>query len=780
MTAIQYDASQLAAIDMVTTEPISIITGGPGTGKSTILFEVLRRLRAAGQSFALAAPTGKAAKRMSEATNVEAVTIHRLLGYNPEERGFYHGADNPLGFDVVILDEASMIDVALFSSLLDAIDETRTRLVLVGDANQLPSVGPGAILADLVKSDLIPCAQLTNVHRSAADSWICTTAPKVLAGESFDLTPLDDFRFIGCDAAPNMPQHVGNAYAELGAQILVPQKTGKAGADAINLALQARFNPPRAREQQWGYKDNFIRPRDPVIHTRNNYDLEVFNGECGVVLSIDAETLVVEYPDKRVNYSKSAARDLKLSYALTIHKCLAGDTIVGTGGGLVYARDLASAGTVETADGPRVCTGFFRNEVSNMLRLETERGYEVTVSEEHGMESWTGERYERVEARHLKPGDWLRMPVEVPDAVIQAPKLPPAPPLGPRTKPVRFPQQMTHRLAQWLGLMVADGTMFGGGIRLAKRHLDVVNHFESLTMDLFGRVSGRFSMPGSEAVELCSRPVVAWLKDIGGLEPKKKAVPACIRQSPHTFQAAFLRGLFEDGSVALNRRGEVDHVEWSTAYPEMSELVQVMLLRLGIASSRAAYGGAWRVSIYPDSLDAFAQLIGFVSQSKTDRLSIGWSDTGLQRRRVPVSSGDIPKGQESWKQNARSRGYMSEESARTHHIAGNRIDFLHVRITDITSSTGPSYCVEVPEGNRFIQNGFDGWNSQGSEWPWVIVVAHSTHSYMLTRQLLYTAITRGKAGVCIVGNEAGIKQALKTKKDSKRNTALCDRIRGEL
>ena len=319
---IKLDDSQRAALAMIVGEPISIITGGPGTGKTTILSAALDQMRAAGESVRLAAPTGKAAKRMAEATNVEAVTIHRLLGYNPAERAFYYQAGNPLDVDVVVVDEASMIDVALFSALLDAIDETRTRLVLVGDANQLPSVGPGAILSDLVRSDLIPCARLTNVHRSAANSWICTSAPRILRGEALDVKARADFQFVDVDAAPNIPQAVGNAYQEHGAQILVPQKTGRAGADAINLALQARFNPLRAREIQWGFDPNFIRPRDPVIHTRNDYDLGVFNGECGEVVSISADALRVQYPDRNgvVTYSKSAARALRLSYALTIHK----------------------------------------------------------------------------------------------------------------------------------------------------------------------------------------------------------------------------------------------------------------------------------------------------------------------------------------------------------------------------------------------------------------------------------------------------------------------------
>ena len=319
---ITLDESQRAALDLIVREPISIITGGPGTGKTTILEQALREL--AGQRVALAAPTGKAAKRMHEATGRPAQTIHRLLKYSPETRSFFHGLDDPLEVDVVIVDEASMIDTSLFADLVEAIDERRTRLVLVGDANQLPSVGAGAVLRDLVTDSPVPCARLTQVHRSKAGSWICTTAPRVLAGEEINTDERDDFEFVDVDVAANVPKFCGDVFERTGAQVLVPQRTGKAGADAINAALQERFNPPRPGEATWGYPPNEVRPRDRVIHVKNDYDLGVFNGECGEVVSIDdaAGVLLVQYPDRNapVSYSKADARNLRLSYALTIHK----------------------------------------------------------------------------------------------------------------------------------------------------------------------------------------------------------------------------------------------------------------------------------------------------------------------------------------------------------------------------------------------------------------------------------------------------------------------------
>ena len=320
------DPSQERAVELLRTASFGVVTGGPGTGKTTCLRVALDHMDRARETYALAAPTGKAAKRMSEATLRPAKTIHRLLAWKPD--GFCFNQHNPLTCNALIIDEASMLDVELAASLVEAL-EPRTRLILVGDANQLPSVGPGRVLADLVESDIVPVARLTQVHRAAAKSWICRNAPRVLTGESLELETAQDFRFVEAET----PEDVARAVVDVvttpefaSAQVLSPQRTTACGVEALNQRLQQRLNPERDQADQWSFDERVIRLRDRVIQTVNDYKLEVFNGEVGTVMSVTPTVLQVNFGDRCVAYSRSEAMNLRLAYALTVHRYQGSET----------------------------------------------------------------------------------------------------------------------------------------------------------------------------------------------------------------------------------------------------------------------------------------------------------------------------------------------------------------------------------------------------------------------------------------------------------------------
>lgn len=322
----QLDPSQEVAVELVCSSPFAIVTGGPGTGKSTCLRVALDRMDARRQVYALASPTGKAAKRMTEATGREASTIHRLLGWT--RWGWEHNKDNPIEADAVIIDEASMLDVELSEALVDAL-APHTRLVLVGDANQLPSVGPGRVLADLVEAGNVPVARLTHVHRAAAESWVCRNAPRVLSGLELELAPCHDFRFLEVEDAEAAARAIGGLVTEpayRGAQVLAPQRTTACGVEALNRQLQAQLNPSDTRAA-WTLGERTFRRGDRVIQAVNNYKLVsttgllgVFNGEVGEVVDVAEDRMTVDFGDRKVPYSKLDASDLELAYALTVHK----------------------------------------------------------------------------------------------------------------------------------------------------------------------------------------------------------------------------------------------------------------------------------------------------------------------------------------------------------------------------------------------------------------------------------------------------------------------------
>lgn len=341
-TSITLDPSQRIAVELMLSARVGIVTGGPGVGKSTITGVALDRLDAlhaqlldsAGPRgveahqppYLLAAPTGKAARRMSEATGREAMTIHRLLKYGLGQP-WGHTRHYPLPTACVIVDEASMVDVELAAALFDAIDPTTTRLILVGDRNQLPSVGAGKVFADLISSGAVPVAELTTLHRSAAESWVCRNAPLVLAGKAPDLRPLPDFQWANVPTAHAAAQAALSWARQMDAQILIPQRTAECGTNAVNRLAQAEMNPKRqgeaaisvkGRDEAGSYE---IRPRDRVIQTKNDYQQDVMNGETGVVLEVtDGGAVTVDFDGREVTLTGLDAHRLQLAYALTIHK----------------------------------------------------------------------------------------------------------------------------------------------------------------------------------------------------------------------------------------------------------------------------------------------------------------------------------------------------------------------------------------------------------------------------------------------------------------------------
>ena len=328
---LELSAEQKSALRCALASRVTVITGGPGTGKTTLLRSLLAALAEVGLKPTLAAPTGRAARRLQEASGRDAKTIHRLLEYSPESGGFVRGKEFPLRTNYLIIDEASMMDLELASSLLSAL-MPNCSLLLVGDRDQLPSVGPGSVLKDVIASDFVPVVQLQEVYRQARRSLIVANAHRLNRGEFPDISndPEGDFFFFERNAAEDVLATIKQLVQQrlIGRfgindpreiQVLTPMNRGPLGTHTLNRELQSLLNPS-GRELRSG--DRVFREGDRVIQLRNNYDKDVFNGSIGMILAIDSDKarVRVAFEETHAEYDLSELDELALAYAISVHK----------------------------------------------------------------------------------------------------------------------------------------------------------------------------------------------------------------------------------------------------------------------------------------------------------------------------------------------------------------------------------------------------------------------------------------------------------------------------
>ncbi len=801
---------QKKSIELVYTFGCAVITGLPGTGKTTVTRVVYELLKDMGKRICLMAPTGVAAKRMESAIpGAAAFTIHRTLGYMGDDE-FSFNEDNKLDCSAAIIDESSMVDVVLLEKLLAALPDSAV-IVFVGDHAQLPSVGPGNVLFDLINSNIIPVVRFTKIYRQGELSGIITAAHDIYYGKVPDFGKKgSDFRVVEIVDSSNCPDHdkIRESTKEVAIrlfngdfgsfQVLAPMYKGQTGIHELNTLLRDALNPLSPGDLQ----TKKFRVNDRIMVTANDYDLGVFNGDMGKVDTINkaSNTVTIKVfgdPDKYVTMETNEAHDmLTLAYCVSIHKCVHPSTYTEVNGGLYPIGILNSSGSISSHSGTKPYTQVHKYGEAPALQLETEDGYTLTATPNHGLDVWDGTSFTKQLFQDIRPGALTRLKLGCVTDRTSYVTLPPSVSVHSSAMLHNIPVQVTHDVAEFLGLMVADGTVYDAGFRLAKEHVEVADRFDALCRSIFGVEPKRFFTLGAHHVEVNSTYLVAWLRQIGGIHPNNKYVPDCVMESGTAVQRKFCKAFFEDGSVHLRRgRNILDHIQIAIHNPHLRYQVYTLLLRLGIAVSCIKSKTTPILAIYGQQALVFGKEIGFITYEKDRRSKL---PAGAEwHTPIPVSAAEIqecrkhaivrlPKNlrNKEWlKRGTWSKYFLNgvlsklDPQSDIHSILVDKLGYNYQFVKSMIPTECESVCVEVPDGHQFLQNGFCGWNSQGNAWDTVIIILTRDNGRMLYRNLIYTAITRARSRVLILGDRQAVTRAIENNDANKRNTKLAKVLR---
>ena len=860
---------QIKALQMVCFNNVNCLIGYAGSGKSATTSAVISMLKDNNKTFKLFAPTGRASKVLAEYTNQPTYTIHRGLGYMPPNIWNYN-EKNKLDVDIVIIDEFSMCDIFLFEKLLNAIDLSKTKILLIGDPEQIPSVSAGNILYDIIKSKVIPTTTLTRIFRYGKGG-LMTVATDVRNSKKYisDDNKNEQILFFGENkdyvfinaSSENTLKSTLSLYKKLISQnkkpkdilVLTSYNKGDLGTVKINGFLQKIANP-RSLDNKSPYikiGETEYYKGDIVIQKNNNYKARVYienceyyneddiptafiaNGEIGEVIDIKYNSIVIKFDDVSVEYDKSDMLSIGLGYSISIHKCITEDTYLYTTKGIKQLKDLNNGAEKncqkEIKDDIKIFNGkyfekpsyFYNNGYVDCRNIKTKRGYEITCSYGHGIDIIDNDGYIiRKNSEFLTTNDYvlIRKNMQCFGNNINIPKEWLNIQNNNHETIYKLPILIDENFSKFLGYMVADGTVCHGGIKFGKRHKEVVEDFISVCQNLFGikkpqiqyKVSNNKNN-GMYLVEINSTFIRKFCEKIDGIQPNNKFVPNCILETNKKNQISFLQSVFEDGTVNV-KKDVFDHIEFCAKNKNFIKQISIMLLNFGIitttSTSMKIEGNSkyliYKLYIYKMDAKIFYNEIKFVSNFKNSRLKLleKCEDTNsnilfpniiniiknliiefnlnykifdknfIYSKQTNISKSTLFKFIHLFENNE-----LLNKDKRFVYLKDLYYNYHIEKIKEINECKEHTYCLEMPETHKFIQNGFSAWNSQGGSCDTIILLTPKQHTFMLNANLMYVGLTRTKKQCYHIGSVDVINNSLKKKENLSRITFLCNLLK---
>ena len=838
-------------------DKIAVIYGKAGVSKTTLTRALLKIYKNFGYSIGAVALSAKAAQRITEATGFFASTIHRMLGAKSLNE-FKYNKDNPLPLDVILIDECSMINAKLFYDLLQAI-KPETKVIMCGDNRQLPPIGFGNIFSDLLdKKDIFNINELTKVLRQAEQSGILMDANKIREGINPIEKPefkiihgeLEDMYYMFRNERDVLNNIAIKTYLKTIEEdglddtiIIVPRREDCINSTReINIRIQDVLIDNTKPYLKYGNIKYKLGAK--IIQRTNDYEKNIFNGEIGYIVDIfkekerdnDYNMFSVEYPgSKIIHYTKNELDQIDFAYALTVHLCLTKDTMLYSSNGIIELNSLnqnnneygnyeiKDENTVKIYNGEYMekPSHYINNPILPCKKITTKKGYNVTATLDHGFQvlNSNGDLVFK-QVKDITIDDYLVLSKNqnIYGNLINISKkwMIDLNSTNNNNRIYKIPTIIDTLFSEFIGFMVADGTIFNKGIRFTKEHKDVVERFKYVCDMLFGTNEEVRKNRYEEVYEyeIRSTYIVNFLRNINGIQPHKKYVPDIIFQTTKENQCSFLKSLFEDGTVNL-KENKFDHIELSFKDKKIINQIQIILLNMGIICSTKIYKNGrtskskneYRYMLYIYRKDAikFYNNIGFVSKFKKDRLELCFRENinSSDKLTIPYIPKKIRLLIEKYHIKLNNNLYKnmiktSVKNKITYDMANkllneiknttikytnddivliNNLDRLinnnYIdKIDNIINEEHETCCLTMPETHQFIQNGFVGTNCQGSGYKTIIGIVDNTHTILLDACLLYTLLTRAKKKALLLAEPSAFKKCIDNNKSIARQTWL--------